>query len=378
MSNTATVKTKEPLIRLTKRSTMPMWTKILIRAVAILLALGVSALFIFFITKLNPIDVYKTMWNGAFGGVNKAVKTLHRNVTIRDICTLLLLGIALAPAFKMRFWNCGAEGQMLMGGVGTAFVMINFANKGIPNGVLILIMLAASIIMGAIWGVIPAIFKAKYNTNETLFTLMMNYVAIQITSFCVAKWENPYGSNSVGIINQQTKAGWFPTIFGNKYALNIIIAVVFMLAMFIYLKHTKHGYEVAVVGESTNTAKYAGINVKKVIIRTMLFSGAVAGIAGFVGVAGVDHTISTSTAGGRGFTAIIVAWLAKFNTIVMVLITLLIVFLNRGATEIASKFSLNEHASDVIVGIILFFILGCEFFINYKMLFRKKAVKAEV
>ena len=207
---------------------------------------------------------------------------------------------------------------------------------------------------------------------------MMNYVAIQITSFCVAKWENPYGSNSVGIINQQTKAGWFPAIFGNKYALNIIIAVVFMIAMFIYLKHTKHGYEVAVVGESTNTAKYAGINVKKVIIRTMLFSGAVAGIAGFVGVAGVDHTISTSTAGGRGFTAIIVAWLAKFNTIVMVLITLLIVFLNRGATEIASKFSLNEHASDVIVGIILFFILGCEFFINYKMHFRKKAVKAEV
>lgn len=371
MSKQATV--KEPLMRLSKRDGMPIWQGILIRIAAILLALGVSALFIFFVTKLNPIDVYKTMWDGAFGGANAVVRKLHISVTVRDICTLLLLGVALAPAFKMKFWNCGAEGQMLMGGVATAFVMINFGNSGIPQWALLIIMCVSSIIMGAIWGLIPAVFKSVWNTNETLFTLMMNYVAIQITSFCVAKWENPFGSNSVGIINQATKSGWFPTFFGQKYALNIIIAVIAVVAMFVYLKSTKQGYEVAVVGESKNTAKYAGISVKKVIIRTMLISGAICGIAGFVGVAGVDHTISTSTSGGRGFTAIIVAWLAKFNTFTMLAITLLIIFLNRGAAEIASKFALNEYAADVITGIILFFILGSEFFINYKLHFRKSA-----
>ena len=280
MSKAAAV--REPFIRITKRDKMPVWKKIAIYVVAIILALAVSALFIFFVTKLNPIDVYKTMWQGAFGGITDTVKKLHRSVTIRDICTLLLLGVALAPAFKMKFWNCGAEGQMLMGGVATAFMMINLADAGLPNWLLLVIMCVSAIIFGAVWGLIPAIFKAVWNTNETLFTLMMNYVAIQITSFCVAKWENPFGSNSVGIINQATQTGWFPTWFGQKYALNIIIAVIATVAMFVYLKKTKQGYEIAVVGESKNTAKYAGISGRKVIIRTMIISGAVCGLAGFV------------------------------------------------------------------------------------------------
>ncbi len=362
---------KEPLIRLAKRDFMPFWKKLAVRAVAVILALLLSAGFIYFITKLNPIAVYKTMWDGAFGGLNDVVKQLHRSVTLRDVCSLLLLGIALAPAFKMRFWNCGAEGQMLIGGVATAYVMINHADKFSNNWVLLLVMLAAALIAGAVWGLIPAIFKAVWNTNETLFTLMMNYVAIQITSYCVALWENPFGSNSVGIINQSTNAGWFPMMFGQKYGLNFLITIVAVISMYVYLKKSKQGYEIAVVGESTNTAKYAGISVKKVIIRTMLISGAICGVAGFVGVAGVDHTISTNTAGGRGFTAIIVAWLAKFNTFIMVAITLLIIFLDRGAAEIASKFQLNEYAADIITGIILFFIIGSEFFISYEMHIRK-------
>lgn len=370
MSN---IVTKEPLVRITKRDVIPLWERIVVRLVAVLVALIVAALFIFFITKLNPLDVYKTMWDGAFGGNSDFVKKLHRNVTIRDICTLLLLGVGLAPAFKMKFWNCGAEGQMLMGAIGTAFIMINLKDSGIPNGLLLVIMAVSAMVMGAIWGLIPAIFKAKFNTNETLFTLMMNYVAIQLTSFCVAKWENPYGSNSVGLINAMNKYGWFPeNIFDNKYTLNIIIAATFTIAMFFYLRNSKQGYEISVVGASKNTARYAGMSVKRVIIRTMVISSAICGLAGFVGVAGVDHTISTNTAGGRGFTAIIVAWLAKFNTFVMVAITLLIIFLDRGASEIASKFQLNEYASEIITGIILFFILGSEFFINYKLHIRKK------
>ena len=186
----------------------------------------------------------------------------------------------------------------------------------------------------------------------------------------MALWENPPGSNSIGVINQTTHAGWFPAVFGQTYMLNVIIVMAVTIAMFFYLRDSKQGYEIAVVGESQNTARYAGISVGKVFIRTMLISGAICGLAGFIAVSGASHTISTSTAGGRGFTAIIVAWLAKFNTLTMILISLLLVFLDKGAIEIASAYNLNDYASEMITGIILFFILGSEFFINYRLIFR--------
>ncbi|MCR4771873.1 MAG: ABC transporter permease, partial [Oscillospiraceae bacterium] len=201
---------------------------------------------------------------------------------------------------------------------------------------------------------------------------MMNYVAIQLTSFFVSLWEHPAGSNSVGIINQSGKEGWFPALLGNQYTLNVVIVGILTLGMFVYLRYSKHGYEIAIVGESERTARYAGINVKRVILRTMCLSGAICGVSGFIAVAGSSHTISTATAGGRGFTAIIVAWLAKFNTFVMILISLLLVFLEAGAGQIASDYNLNEYAGKIIIGIILFFILGSEFFINYRLVFRRK------
>jgi len=354
---------KEPLIRISKRGAMgrgPAWG---IRIAAVILALIVSALVIYAIVKLNPLKVYGTMFEGAFG-TNKRMW-----VTIRDTMMLLCIAIGLAPAFKMKFWNIGAEGQILVGGIVSAACMIYLAND-MPLILVLLLMLVGSIIAGAIWGIIPGIFKAKWNTNETLFTLMMNYIAIQITSFFVAKWENPFGSNSVGVINGTTKAGWFPEVFGQTYGLNVILVLLLAVAMYLYLNYSKQGYEIAVVGESENTARYAAINVKKVIVRTMALSGALCGVAGFLAVAGASHTISTSTAGGRGFTAIIVCWLAKFNSFVMILISAMLVFFEKGAIEIASQYNLNDHVSKMITGIILFFILGSEFFINYKVNFR--------
>ncbi len=362
MSQTNKKALREPIVRLAKRDSI-VWTKAwMIRILAILAALVVDALIIYGLTKLNPIDVYATMFDGVFGTKRRIW------ITVREIMMLLCIGVGLAPAFKMRFWNCGAEGQILVGGVATAACMIYL--KALPTPLLLVVMFIASAIAGAIWGVIPAFFKAKWDTNETLFTLMMNYVAIQLTSFMVSLWENPYGSNSVGIINQNTQAGWFPKIFGQTYLLNVIIVMTLTVCMYVYLRRSKQGYEIAVVGESRNTARYAGIDVKRVVIRTMLISGAVCGVAGMVGVGGADHTISVNTAGGRGFTAIIVAWMAKFNTITMILITALLVFLDRGAVEIASMYNLNEYASEMIMGVILFFLLGCEFFINYRLIFR--------
>lgn len=358
---------KEPFVRIAKRDAMPFWQAVIVRLIALFLSLVVSAVVIYLIVKMNPLDVYKSMFEGAFGTERRVW------ITLRDVVVLLSLGIALAPAFAMKFWNIGAEGQMLMGGVATAACMIY--TKSLPTPVLFLVMVIASIVAGAVWGFVPAFFKARFKTNETLFTLMMNYVAIQITSYCVALWENPFGSNTVGIINRTSKYGWFPSVFGQQYFINIAIVTVLTIAMYIYLKRSKQGYEISVVGDSENTARYAGISVNKVIIRTMLISGAISGLTGFIAVSGASHTISTSTAGGRGFTAIIVAWLAKFNTFTMVLISLLLVFLEKGANEIASKYNLNDYASKMITGIILFFILGSEFFINYKLIFRERAKK---
>lgn len=356
---------KTPLIRIAKRENMPRWQGWLIRIIAVLLALVVDGLIIFAIVHLNPVAVYKAMYAGAFGTPRRSW------VSIRDAMVLLCIGIGLAPAFKMKFWNLGAEGQILIGGIATAGCMIYFGGH-IPNWLLLLVMAVASIVAGGIWGLIPAVAKARWDTNESLFTLMLNYVAIQLTAYAVARWENPVGSNTVGVINQNSQAGWFPSLFGQTYGLNVLLAIVLMVGMYCYLKYTKHGYEIAVAGESQNTARYAGISLTKVYLRTMIVSGAICGFAGFITVSGASHTISTSTAGGRGFTAIIVAWLAKFNTFVMVLIAFLLTFLDKGAGEIASQYNLNDYAAKMIEGVILFFILGSEFFINYRLIFRGK------
>lgn len=356
-------KHSEPFVRIAKRESILWWQALIIRIVAVILALIISAVVIFSITKLNPLDVYVSMYKGAFGTVGKTWNT------VRDAILLLCIAVGLAPAFKMRFWNIGAEGQILVGGLVTAACMIYF--DSLPTYALLALMLVVSCAAGALWGLLPAVFKAKWNTNETLFTLMMNYVAIHLTSFFVDVWDKKQ-SHSVGIINMTSRAGWFPKIFGQQYLLNVAIVLIVAVGMFFYLRNSKQGYEISVVGESENTARYAGINVKKVIIRTMLISGAICGLAGFIEVAGVSHTISTSTAGGRGFTAIIVAWLAKFNTITMLVISFLLLFLDKGACQIASDFNLNEYASEMITGIILFFILGSEFFINYRLIFRGK------
>ncbi|MBR5421805.1 MAG: ABC transporter permease [Lachnospiraceae bacterium] len=353
---------REPFLRLSKREDLSMGRKIAVRLAAVVLALIVCGILILSITGMNPITVYVTMISGAFGTRSRVWST------VKEMMMLSCIAVGLAPAFKMRFWNIGAEGQVLIGGIVTAACMINL--KDLPAPLLFLAMAVGSVLAGAVWALLPALFKAKWNTNETLFTLMMNYVAIQLTSFFVAKWENPYGSNTVGIINQSTQQGWFPQIAGSRYFCNAVLVLLLAVLMHIYLKYTKHGYEIAVVGASENTARYAGINVGWVMIRTMLLSGAICGLAGFMAVAGASHTISVSTAGGRGFTAIIVAWLAKFDSATMLLISLLLAFLQNGAGEIASKCKLNDYASQMIIGIILFFILGSEFFINYRMIFR--------
>lgn len=359
-----------PLVHLVKRGSLPWYRAWLVRALAILAALIVCAVVTTLLTGEDPLQVYVKIFEGAFATKRKTW------TTFQNLAILLCVSLAVTPAFKMRFWNIGGEGQVLIGGLATAACMICLADK-LPNWLLIVVMTLAAIAAGAIWGLIPAIFKAKWNTNETLFTLMMNYVATQLVAFFVIIWEVPKGAGKIGIINQSTELGWLPQVGGQKYLLNIIIVALLTAGMYIYLNYTKHGYEIAVVGESERTARYVGIKVEKVIIRTMMLSGAICGVAGLLLVGGTDHTITTTIAGGRGFTAVMVSWLAKFDPIIMIFTSFLLVFLDRGASEISTAFGLNHAFSDILTGIILFFIIGSEFFISYKLSFRKSAGKED-
>jgi len=355
---------RQPLFHISKRAECSLLRACMVRLMAVALSLVACAVVIFALTGLNPIEVYRGIFDGAVGSNRRLW------VTIRDALVLLCISVAITPAFKMRFWNIGAEGQTLIGGLATAAIMINFGGK-VSSPLLFTMMMTAALLAGLVWGLIPALFKAKWNTNETLFTLMMNYIATQLVAFCIVYWENPTGSNSVGLINPQSHAGWLGPLFGLNYGWNLVIVLAVTVFMYVYLRYSKQGYEIAYVGQSVNTARYAGISVPWVIMRTMAISGAICGLAGFVLVSGGGHTISTGISGGRGFTAIVVAWLSKLNTFTMMIVSFLLVFMEKGAIQIASEFSLNENASDIITGIILFFVLGCEFFINFKVEFHR-------
>ena len=393
-------KIKEPLIRVVRRDDVTKLAAFFIKFFAIILSCIICLAAIYVLTGSTPDKVAQAMGSEIFGfgtrQMNNIMKAYSSSPvegfirgllsskpfwrTIRDAMIMLCVAIALTPAFKMKFWNIGGEGQILMGGLATATVMIFGADKLSPP-LLILTMLASSIVAGLVWGLIPALFKAKWNTNETLFTLMMNYIAIQLVMFFNIIWDTTGGAGYIGTINQSGREGWFSTTIASgmlgteNYIIHLASVILLTVLVYIYLGYTKHGYEISVVGESENTARYAGISIKKVIIRTVCISGAICGLAGFLLVAGSTHSIAKNTADSRGFTAIIVAWLSKFNPFLMIFYSFLIIFLSNGSKEIATRCGLNEAAADVLTGIVLFFIIASDFFINYRLIFRHHAEK---
>lgn len=347
---------KESPIHISKRVDMPAWKQWLIRLAAIVVALFICAI----ITVSEGGD-----FGGFFVQLGNANFMQLRNfiVLLQETAILLLIALAITPAFKMKFWNIGAEGQVLMGGLMCATCMFYLGGK-MSNSALIVVMLIASIAGGAIWAVIPALFKAKWNTNETLFTLMLNYIAMGLISFVLTIWVRS-GSGVLGVL----RYGQFPRIGNQPYVLNIIIVAIITVLIWIYLRFSKHGYELSVVGESINTAKYIGISVPKVIIRTMLLSGALCGIAGWLLVGGTSYSITTNTAGGRGFTAILISWLGHFEPISMVVFSLIAAFLSKGASQVALTYHLSGSFPEIITSIFFFAIIACEFFNNYKVKF---------
>lgn len=356
---------REPLIRMVKRPQMPLMKANLIRALALVAALLTGALIILLLGH-DPLAVYADMLRGSFGS------KIARTETVKIAVPLLGASLCVALAFKMKFWNIGAEGQIMAGAIAASYFAL-FGPKDMPGWLLLIVMCSAGIIAGGLWGLIPALFNAKWGINETLFTLMLNYVAIGFEKFLQnGPWkENPNGFPKIAMFPDSAR---LPRVFGIHIGWIIILALT--IFVFIYMKRTKQGYEISVVGESKNTAIYAGMNVKKIIIRTMFISGAIAGLTGFIQVSGADFSLTETTSGGVGFTAITVAWLSKLNPVVMIFVSFFLAILQKGSNRIQTNFKIPASAASVLTGIILFFMLGCEFFINYKLIFRGRKEKS--
>ena len=356
------MKEKTPLIRLTKRENMAKSKVWMIRLAAFLVAILIGMI-IFKISGANPISAYGTMISSSLrkkSGIRQVIKSA---------VPLLGVGLALAPCFRMRYWNIGGEGQITMGAMAASYFALFWYDK-LPSALLLIVMGLASIVFGALWAAIPAVFKARWGTNETLFTLMMNYIAIGIVAWLQGgPWEGKPGSQIIPMFDQKAV---LPKVLGIHCGWIMILILV--VAMFIYMNYTKHGYEIAVLGESENTARYAGMHVGNVTLRTAIISGAICGFVGFLIASGVNQTLYSDVAGGVGFTAITVCWLSQLNPFAMVVISLLLAILSRGASGLQTSLGIPASISDIITGVILLCMLGCEFFINYRLIFRNKEV----
>lgn len=358
---------REPFVRIAKRDDISKGKAFLIRVAAVFAALLVGAVIILILNH-NPVEVYTDMVLGSLKSKTSRIET------IKIMIPLLGCAVAITPAFKMKFWNIGAEGQLLAGAIAaTYFALFHHATMSRP--VLLSVMFIAGTLAGGLAGLIPALFKAKWGTNETLFTLMLNYIILGIERYLQnGPWKDPKGTG-FPIIAMFDRSARLPKVFGVH--IGWIIVLLLVAAMFVYLKYSKHGYEISVVGESERTARYAGMNVSKIIIRTMFVSGAIAGIIGYLTVCGADYTLNEGTAGGVGFTAIAVAWLAKLNPFTMIGFAFFLSVLSKGSNTIQTNFKIPASASGVLTGIILFAMLACEFFISYRVIFRGHKEKEE-
>lgn len=351
-------------IQLSKRDGIDSWKMWGIRLLAFVFALLLGGM-VTLLVGVNPFTAYKTIISGSLG--SKA----YIRATVKIAIPLLGCAVAITPCFKMRFWNIGAEGQITAGAIATAFFAFSLAGT-VPTLPLLLIMALGAALAGGVWALIPGFFKAKFNTNETLFTLMMNYIIIGVVKyFAGGPWEKaPKGSNQIA---QFDPSAWLPKVFGVHCGW--IIALALVVFMYIYMRYSKHGYEVAVIGDSERTARYAGMNVGRIIMRTAFLSGAISGIVGFMLAAGASNTLTAGIAGGVGFTAITVCWLSQMNPFAMISVASVLAVLEKGAETLQTRLSVPASISDIIIGVILLSMLGCEFFINYKLQLRKKQAK---
>lgn len=353
------------MLHIVKKDVPKTQDKVMVRILSVAAALVVASIIVIF-AGANPIELYIGIFQGCFGSVHRF------GATIEKMVPLLILSLGVMVAFKMRFWNIGAEGQFLMGAVGTTLIVRLFPDLPLP--IMLLFMLIVSFIFGAVWLMIPAFFKARFGTNETLFTLMLNYLALTlVTALQYDFWKDPAANGMPKIANLPENA-LLPSISG--FNLGILIAIMVVLVMYFFMNHSKIGFEIAVLGESENTARYIGINVTRTMIIAALVSGGLCGIVGMIQTTGVSGALTVEITGGLGFTAIIVAWLSGLKVPFVVINSFAFAVLLQGASYIQTAFQIPGSVAEMIQAIILFFILGSEFLLQYRFVSDK--TKSEV
>jgi len=359
------------MIRFIKRAEISRTKVTAIHFASIILALLLSAVFIYIFTRQNPFSVYMSMIKGAFGS-----RYRFNEVVIKSV-PLIITSLGIGVAFKMKFWNIGGEGQILMGAFAASFFGLRFSY--LPKPLLLSVMAIAGVIGGGLFALIPALLKAELKTNETIVTLMLNYVALKfITYLQFGPWKDPKAIGFPKIANFGDTAV-LPKFLGIH--IGWVIAILLVIIMYIFMNHSKIGYEVSVIGESENTARYGGMNIKKTIIIAMLLSGGLCGLTGMIQASAVNNNLSMDVAGGVGYTAIITTWLAGLSAPIIVVVSFLFAALVQGAAYIQTAFNIPSSMAQMLQGIILFFVLGSEFFVQYRPITQKnleKLIESEI
>lgn len=372
---------KQSSFRMVKREGVN-WKSIAISyIIAIVVAVVIGGILLS-IQNVNPFDYYRDMFSLGLVGNKFAYKQVEAFIKI--FTPLLLTSVALSLAFKMRFWNIGGEGQFIMGALGAGAVAYLLGDS-LPAIVILPLMGIVGAIIGGVYGAVVAVLKVKFNTNETLLTLMMNYLALYLLKFfgeTSGDWNFFLSTESARAIFATFPDSGFminiPTFFGSfSLNLSLVIAVLICIAIWWYLKYTKQGYEISVVGDSPNSARYAGMKVSKIVIRTIFISAALIGLAGAF-YASSAGTLSTAMTNDVGWTGIIVAWLAKLNTIGIVVTSLLITVLQHGCSVASSSYStVDANFADLLQGMILFAVLTADFFTRFKLVRNSKTTGVE-
>lgn len=347
-------------MRLVKREEVNRSTNIRIRLIAIVIAIVIAGLFLLALGN-NPVEVFAGMIKGAFGSANRIRQTIITAIP------LLIAAIGVGVAFKMLFWNIGGEGQIFMGAFGATIVALNFAS--LPKPLLLILMCVSAVICGGLWAALAGALKIYFNTNETIITLMLNYVALKfitLLQFDLLKDKNAMGFPKIANFSDNAI---LPRLFGVH--IGWIIAIIIVGVFYVFMKHSKLGYEIAVLGDSKNTAKYAGININKTVLKAVFISGALCGLAGFIQASAVSQTLSIEVTNGAGNTAIIIAWLSNLNSIFALIVSILFAGLTQGGAYIQTAFGIPNAAASVIQALILFSVLASEMFVRYRVEFRR-------
>lgn len=360
--------------RIVKRSEQSIKRMIIYYIIAILLAFVIGGILLA-ILKVDVFKFYKEMVT--IGTLDNAYPYRSVEGLIKVFVPLLFVSLALSLAYRMKFWNVGGEGQFIIGSLGAAWMAMLFGNK-LPTPVILILMLVVGGLMAGLFGVVTAVLKVKFGTNETLLTLMFNYIALYVLKYfgeTKTGWNLFLSEDSARPKFEKIPQNAFmPVIKMGKFSLNIslLLAIAFTVFMIFYLNKSKQGYEISVVGDSVNTAKYAGMKVGKIIIRTVFISAMVVGVAGACHVS-TSHTLSTSITNNVGWTGVIVAWLAKLNPIGILVTSFLISVLQYGTSVANANFTaVDSNFADLLQGIILFIILAADFMLKFKIVHNKK------